>query len=210
MAERYHLLGCRGCGNVIIEAALTLAGLPFDYEEGDFENPGPERDRLLKLNPLGQSPTLILPDGTIMTESAAIILMINDAAPHAKLVPPPGAAERNAFLRWLIFLVAAIYPTFTYGDDPARWLADGTDPEQLRAATDRQRERAWRQVEQSVAAGPWFLGERFSALDIYVAAMTHWRPRKDWFRANCPKLFAVAAEAERLPALKPLFRKHFD
>ena len=209
MAERYLLLGCRGCGNVVVEAALTLAGLPFEYEEADFENAGPDRDRLLKLNPLGQSPTLILPDGTVMTESAAIVLMINDIAPAANLVPPPGAPERNAFLRWLIFLVAAIYPTFTYGEEPARWLAEGTDSGQLRESTDRQREHSWRLVESAIVARPWFLGERFSALDLYLAAMTHWRPRTDWFRIECPKAFAVGAAAERLPALNPLFRKHF-
>ncbi len=195
---------------MIVEAALTLAGLPFEYEEGDFENPGPDRDRLLKLNPLGQSPTLILPDGTVMTETAAIILMIDDIAPEAKLVPGRDTPERNAFLRWLVFLVAAIYPTFTFGDHPGRWLAEGTDPAQLRNSTDRQREQSWRQVESAVVAQPWFLGERFSALDIYLGAMTHWRPRKEWFRTECPKIFAIAAEAERIPALKPLFQHHFD
>jgi GST-like protein len=135
--------------------------------------------------------------------------MIDEMAPQAGLVPPQGSPERAKFLRWLAFIIAAIYPTFTYGDDPARWLAEGTDPGQLREATDRQRERSWRQVESAVAGAPWFLGERFSALDIYLGAMTHWRPRKDWFRTECPKVFAVATAAEEIPALKPLYRKHF-
>jgi len=53
------------------------------------------------------------------------------------------------------------------------------------------------------------LGARFSALDLYIAVMTHWRPGHDWFRAECPKLVSVAEQAERLPALAPLFREHF-
>ena len=30
-------------------------------------------------------------------------------------------------------------------------------------------------VEAAVAGPPWFLGERFSALDLYLASMTFWR-----------------------------------
>ena len=210
MAERYRLLGCRGCGNVVVEAALRVAGLPYRYEEVDYDQPGPARDRLVALNPLGQVPTLIMPDGSIMTESAAIVLLLDDMAPEAGLVPPPGTAERAPFLRWLIFLVAAIYPTFTYGDDPKKWLPDLEEATMLKTATDRHRESLWRQVEAAIAPAPWFLGARFSALDLYVGAMVHWRPRQTWFAKECPKLAGIAAEAERLPALAPLFRQHFD
>ena len=210
MVEVFHLLGCRGCGNFIVEAAFRLAGIAYHYDEGDYEEPGPDRDRLLELNPLGQVPTLIMPDGGIMTESAAIVLLLGDMAPEAGLVPPPGAPERARFLRWLVFLVAAIYPTFTYGDDPKRWLPDPEGAAMLRTATDRHRERLWRQVEAEIAPEPWFLGTRFSALDLYVGAMVHWRPRRPWFEAECSKLTAIAAEAERLPGLGPLFRRHFD
>lgn len=209
MTETFRLLGCKGCGSVIVEAALRLAGLPYDYEEVDYNKPGPERDRLLSLNPLGQVPTLLTPDGRVMTESAAIVLMIDDLAPEAALVPPRDACERSEFLRWLVFLVAAIYPTFTYGDDPKKWLPNSADADNLRLATDRHREELWRQVEASAASSPWFLGTRFSALDVYIGTMTHWRPRQGWFQAKCPKLFSIAAELEKLPALAPLFSSRF-
>ena len=209
MAEDYRLLGCRGCGSFIVEAAFRVAGIAYQYEEVDYEQPGPARDRLISLNPLGQVPTLIMPDGSVMTESAAILLLVNDLAPQAGLVPPPGAPERARFLRWLVFLVAAIYPTFTYGDDPKKWLPDPADAATLRSATDRHRQKLWRQIEAEITPDPWFLGTRFSALDLYVGAMVHWRPRQAWFAEECPKLAAIAVETERLPALTPLFRQHF-
>jgi GST-like protein len=210
MREAYRLLGCRGCGSVMVQAALLLAGLPYEYEEVDYNQPGPARDRLLALNPLGQVPTLILPDGSVMTESAAIVLMINDRRPEAGLAPPADAPERAPFLRWLVFLVSAIYPTFTYGDDPTKWLPDSQDANALREATGRHRERLWRQVEGAIDPRPWFLGERFSALDIYIGAMVHWRPRKEWFARECPKLSGIASAAQGLPALAPLFSAQFD
>jgi GST-like protein len=135
--------------------------------------------------------------------------MVVDIAPGVGLVPPAGAAERNAFLRWLAFLIAAIYPTHTYGDSPAKWLPDSADANALRIATDRHREALWRMVEANTDPRPWFLGTRFSALDIYIGAMTHWRPRQEWFARECPKLLALAREAESLPALSPLYRAQF-
>jgi GST-like protein len=210
MAEGYRLLGCRGCGSLIVEAAFRLAGIPYERQEVDYDQPGPARDRLLSLNPLGQVPTLVVPDGSAMTESAAIILMIDDRAPEAGLAPPRGAAERNAFLRWLVFLVAAVYPTHTYGDDPRKWLPGVPDPTVLRETTDRHREKLWKYVETQIDPRPWFLGSRFSAVDLYVATMTHWRPGREWFAKECPKLASVALETMRLPALSDLYREQFS
>lgn len=210
MTEKYRLLGCRGCGSIIVEAALRLAEIPYDYEEVDYDQPGPSRDRLFALNPLGQVPTLIMSDGGIMTESAAIIMMISEAAPEAGLVPAIGAEERLPFLRWLMFLVAAIYPTYTYGDDPKKWLPGLAQSTLLRTTTDQHRQKLWGFVENAIEPAPWFLGTRFSALDLYVGAMVNWRPRRDWFRAECPNLDSVAAAAEQLPAVQPLFRQQFS
>ena len=83
------------------------------------------RDRVLSANPPAQIPTLILPDGTVMTESAAITLLLTDIAGRDDLVPGPLASERARFLCWLIFMVANIFPTFTCADDPARFVDGG-------------------------------------------------------------------------------------
>jgi GST-like protein len=202
------LLGCQGCGNAIVECAFALARIPFDYEEVDYSADSPTRPRLLQVNPLGQVPTLVLPDGTVMTESLAMIHYVDDAAPGAGLIPPRGDPLRPVFYRWAIHIIAAVYPTFTYGDDPKKWVADESGAKQLRASTDAHRQEMWRRLE-SVAGSPWFLGERRSALDLYVASMTRWRPGRKWFEANTPKLVAIAQRASALEELTPVIKKNF-
>ncbi|HEY0194730.1 MAG TPA: glutathione S-transferase family protein [Kofleriaceae bacterium] len=202
----WRVLGSKGCGSVLAEAALTLAEIPFEHEEVDYAKPGPGLERLRQVNPLGQVPAVILPDGAVMTESAAIALYISELVPGAGLLPPPGDPQRPAALRWLVFLVAAIYPTFTYGDEPERWVADAGP--RLRASTDAHRIELWRRVEADLQ-GPWLLGARFSILDVYVAAMTHWRPRRAWFAEHCPKLMAIATAVEAEPRLHALFAASF-
>lgn len=118
MTGTYQLIGSKWTGSMIVEAAFALSGIPCEVEQIPYGGGGPDHQRLLGFNPLGQVPTLILPDGKVMTESAAIILHLADLAPQAKLAPAADDPLRPHFLRWLVFLVAALYPTFTYGDDP--------------------------------------------------------------------------------------------
>ena len=208
MAGTHRLLGCKGCGSAIVEAAFGLAGVPLETEEVDYSAESPTRERLLAVNPLAQVPALVLPDGRVLTESLAILHYLDDLEPGAGLIPPRGDPTRAAFYRWSVFLVAAIYPTFTYGDDPRKWVADEEGAKQLRESTDRHREACWLQLE-SAAGEPWFLGERRSALDLYVAVMTRWRPGILWFAKRTPKLTAIAKRAAAMDAVAPVIARNF-
>ena len=203
-----RLLGCKGCGNAIVEAAFALAGVPLDTEEVDYSPESPTRERLLAVNPLAQVPALVLPDGRVLTESLAILHYLDDLEPGATLIPPPGDATRAAFYRWSVFLVAAVYPTYTYGDDPKKWVANEEGAQQLRESTDRHRQALWLQLE-AAAGAPWFLGERFSALDIYLSVMTRWRPKRGWFETETPKLFAIARRTDARPELAEVWKRNW-
>ena len=120
----YKLYASPGCGSMLVEAAFARAGLPLDIVDIDWDDTGWDSEALKALNPLGQVPVLVLPDGSVMTESAAILMHVSEIAPHAALAPTLGDPTRPHFLRWLQFLVSAVYPTFTYGDRPEHWLPE--------------------------------------------------------------------------------------
>jgi GST-like protein len=203
------LHGQPGWGSAIVEAQLACYGLPFRFEVvGDLFDSAEARERLRALNPLAQVPVLVLQDGRVLSESAAITLHLADLTGRDDLVPGPRAAERPDFLRWLVFLVANVYPTFTYADDPSRFVkADETVRRAFRAEVDGYAQRLWGHVE-AAAVGPWFLGPRFSALDVYLAVMTQWRPKRPWFAAHAPKLLAAAERTEALPAVAPVMARN--
>ena len=205
----YKLFARPGWGSVLVEAQLAWYGLPYEIEDlDDLFKSTEARERLRPVNPLAQVPTLVLPDGQVLPESAAITLHLVDATQSADLVPAPGENVRAAFLRWLVFLVANIYPTFTYADDPARFVEGEATQQVFETNVGAYRQRLWRQVETVVGA-PSFLGPRFSALDIYIAVMTRWRPRRGWFEAECPHLYAVALRADGEPRLAGVWRRNF-
>jgi GST-like protein len=207
-ADRYVLFGVKGWGSALVEAMLECCGAPFELVEVEgFDAPSAARDRLLAYNPLAQVPTLVLPDGVVMRESAAIALLLSETFPEAGLAPKPGHSDRPAFLRWLIWLVANVYPTFTYADYPERWVR--TERDEFAGAVGAYRRKLWQQFEAEISSGPWVLRDRFSALDIYVGIMTHWRPRRTWFAEHCPQIHGVATMADAHPVLGPVLRRNF-
>ena len=140
----YSLFARAGWGSVLVETQLAWYGLKYQTEAvGDLFKEPHARDQLLPANPIAQIPTLILPDGTVMTESAAITLLLADITGRTDLVPEPSAHERAQFLRWLVFIVTNIYPTFTYADDPARFVGGEIGRSTFRANVDAYAKRLW-------------------------------------------------------------------
>ncbi|WP_032696264.1 glutathione S-transferase family protein [Raoultella planticola] len=169
--------GVPGWGSAISELMLTLANIPYHFVNvAGFDQPGPQRDSLMQINPLCQVPTLRLDDGSVMTESAAIALMILDSRPD--LAPAPGT--------------------------PQRWTADA--PEQLRENCIRYRQSLYLWLEQQLTAAPYALGADMSLLDCYIAAMCSWGPRRAWFMTHTPKFVAVADKVYQRPELQQVLR----
>lgn len=205
----YKLYGALGGGSAIVEGMLTRAGLPFTVTDLDWEAiyaTGPE---VAAVNPAGQIPALALPDGRTMAETVAIALYLSEVAPDAGLAPPVGDPLRPVFLRWLVTLSAAIYPMYTFGDRPERWVGAGDAAATLKANTIARTVELWRIIETELAPGQWMLGERWSALDIFVALMTRWRPGREKIGAAAPRTVAVAVRVEAMPDLAPVFKRHY-
>jgi GST-like protein len=194
---------------MIVQTALELTDHPYTLVDIPWEQTGWDGPVLAKINPLGQLPTVVLPDGTVLTETAAMLLHLDDLHPETSLVPPPGHADRPRFLRWLIFLVSAVYPTYTYGDVPRRWVEDDdAAAAHLRAGTDAHRIHLYEQLEREAGA-PWFLGDTFSAIDLYLRPMSFWRPGREHWEASLPRLFAISERVGEMPSMAAVEARYF-
>ncbi len=203
------LFAAPGGGSMLVEAAYALAGEPLDICDLEWSQDW-ALSPLAAINPLLQVPTLRLADGSVMTESAAILLHCAERFPHAQLAPPPGDPQRGEFLRWLLFYPSAIYPCYTFSDLPPRFVEGDVEAgEKLRRACDERLRLLYLQME-AAAREPFFLGQRMSAIDLYAWAANRWRPGREWFRAEAPKLNAIAAEVEKLSTLATVRARNID
>ena len=197
--------GVPGWGSAISEVMLTLAEIPYTFINVDgFDSDGPSRELLKKMNPLCQIPTLRLENGSVMTETAAIALMILDRRPD--LAPPVGHVERQQFQRLLIWLVANVYPTFTYADYPQRWAPDA--PAQLTKNGIEYRKSLYMWLNDQLSAEPYAFGEQLTLLDVYICVMRTWGPGHDWFQDNTPNISAIADAVCQIPRLRTVLKSN--
>ncbi|MEX0807206.1 MAG: glutathione S-transferase family protein [Dongiaceae bacterium] len=204
----YKVYARAGWGSVFVEALLTLAGQSYELIETDIRGRPDDRRKLAAINPMVQLPTIMTPDGSVMTESGAIALYVAEQAPQAKLAPLPGDRLRATYLRWQVFVVANIYASFMIDDKPSRWADGDAAQAAIKQRADAYRGELLAILEQNAGA-PWFLGERFSTLDLFVSMMTRWSPRRDWYKANSPKLYAIASSVDEMPALAAIWARNF-
>ncbi|HTC84869.1 MAG TPA: glutathione S-transferase family protein [Rhizomicrobium sp.] len=203
----YTLYGDLGSGAFSAEAALAEAGAPYRFELVSLEKNEQKQPAFLAINPSGKMPALRLPEGEIVTESAAILLTLADHFPQARLLPPQAGSGRAQAYRWLAFMAGEVYPIVEIVDYPERFVPAGA--EALRAkARDRIRERLL--VIERMIQGPFLLAHGFSILDIYAAMFTRWSLEPDWKLANIPRLMKLAEAVSQRPAIAPVWRRHFD
>ena len=202
------LHGSKGCGSAAIEALLELAVVPYQREMIDWEDPA-AWERLAAVNPLKQVPTLVIDGGQVLTESAAIMLWILDRDLAAPLITARGSAARAQLYRWLVFIPANVYAPITVGDFPERWVDGEAARASLKAHAVERVQAAWGIMEQALNPAPYLLGETLSALDVYVAMVSRWRPGRAWFEAHCPKLAAAVKLAEQHPVVAAVWARNF-
>lgn len=203
-----ELHGCKGCGSVVVEALLELAGVDYHRHVFDWEDAAGWA-RLRTVNPLGQVPLLVLDDGTALTETAAIALWIANTWPAAALLPDDPAQRALAY-RWTVYFASNVYQPVVIGDFPERWV-DGPEAQaSLKAHALERLRQAWAIFESSIEPSPFVFGERLGLIDVYLAMFGRWRPGRAWIAEQCPKAASVVRAAEGHPVVARVWSRNFD
>jgi GST-like protein len=210
MAGDYLVYGAAGSGSAPVEAALTLLGEPYRVEERVTWKDDAERQAMAAINPMRQVPALVLPSGELMTESAAILVWLADSHPGAGLAPAWDSPMRPRFLRWMNFISAQVYALFWVRDVPARLAADAAGEAVIKARTAERIAECWRIMGAEVRpAGRFLLGEEISVLDLYLAVVSRWGPRRKGFYAAAPGLAGVVRAVDADPRLAAFWAERF-
>jgi len=201
-ADRYTLYGAPGSGAVPVHAALTLIGAQVDVVNVATWESETERERMAAINPMRQVPALVLPSGEVMTESAAILLWLGDRYPDAGLCPAPDDPLRARYLRWMVYVPAAIYSMFWVRDVPSRLTPDPAAQHEMKARTAERIAECWRVMDRQLqGTTPYLLGERIGMLDLYVAVVSRWTPGRARFYREAPRLGEVVRRVDAEPRL---------
>ena len=209
----YTLFGFKGSGSAAVECALEMAGADYRIVEAASWEKGSALDELARVNPLQQIPTLLLPDGTVLTESAAILMHLGLAFPHAGLLGAE-ARERDLALRGLVYIAANCYSCISIVDYPERYTttADDASLAAVRAGARATLHRHWDIFADlyPVADGAFIGGEQPGALDLLAAVVSKWSGTRAHLAAARPAFSALLERIESHAAVALVFGRHWQ
>ena len=209
MTGNYVVYGAAGSGSVPVEAAMTLLGLDYEVVEGaTWSHDEAILARVGAVNPLRQIPALVTPSGETVTESAAILTWLADSHPEARLSPGLDDPRRAQFLRWMTFIPASIYALYWVRDDPTR-LVPPELADQVKARTAERIADCWGMMDSQLTPGRYLLGDEMTVLDLYVAVVSRWGPRRKRFYAEAPKMTPVVRRVDEDPRLADFWAERF-
>ena len=172
---------------------LEEVGTPYDVQLLDLTAGDQLKPAFLAINPMGKVPALAH-RGMVVTEVPAICAYLADAFPAAGLAPKLDDPARGTYLRWLVFSTAAFEPAVI--TRAMKW--EGGRRAMLGYGDfDTTMETA----AAAVRAGPWLLGEHFSAADVTLGAQIRWTTQFKLI-PDKPEFAAYIARLEARPALQ--------
>jgi len=180
----YTLYYSPGTASMVVHLALLEIGAPHRLELVDFDKDAQHGAAYLRLNPRGQVPTLVI-DGKPHFESAALLMILAERHPDARLAPPPGSALRADWYQWIVFFTNALGSVYRFWFYPPD-LGSDEHPPALRDALRSKIEDSWTLVDAHLAAGgPYMLGAEFSGVDLLALMYMRWsrnmpRPATEW------------------------------
>ena len=200
----YTLYYSPGTASMVVHLALLEIGAPYKLELVDFERGAQRSSEYLRLNPQGVVPTLII-DGHAYMESAALLLMLADRHPEAKLAPLPGSALRNEWYQSVVNLSNSLAATYRYWFYPPD-LGAAEHPPAIRAALQARIEAVWTRLDAQLAArGPYLLGKEFSGADLLATMLMRWSRNMPRSALEWPALKRLADLVRARPSWRRLY-----
>lgn len=210
MAE-ITLYGYQGSGSAAIEAALVWARLPYRLVNAASWDSESELEALRRVNPLLQIPALQWEDGSVMSESAAILVELALRHPASGLLPAEPVARARC-IRGLVYVAANCYAMIGIIDYPDRVVGEADDAlaERVRAASKRRLHELWgRFADQFDDGRPYLGGAAPDALDLLATVVSKWSGTRAHLQAERPGFLALLRRVEQHPVLAPVFERHW-
>ena len=168
-------------------------------------------NELALVNPLRQIPTLVMPGGQVLTESAAILIHLGLCYPASELLPQDSMARAQA-IRGLVFIAANCYSAISISDYPERWTTADSKAAQdkVRQAARSQLHRHWEIFADTFHGEPFLSGAQPGALDVLATVVSRWSGARAHLTAQRPAFTELLKRVESHPAVAPVFGEHWS
>lgn len=189
--------------------AFEWAGIPYRLCRVTRDERKGEAFRAA-LNPNGQVPVLLFPDGRVLSENAAILAWIGDQVPDRGLTPAFDTPERYVFYYWLSWFDSTFHAAHTPLFAPGRIHPDPAQHEAIKAQAAVAIAELLPRVERHLEGRTFFFLDRRTVLDGYVFAMGRWSEKRLDYATRFPRLAAFLDRMREDPAVQFLLALEKD
>jgi glutathione S-transferase len=190
-----------GNASLLPHLMLREIGRRFELRLVDRTRNEQKSAEYLELNPNGRIPTFV--DGDlVLFETAAIALHLADNYPDAGLAPPFGSPDRAQFYKWMVHLTNTPQAEFRAWFYPHEHVSDEAAASSVKAAAEIRLQAMFARIETQLGNGPWLLGERFSAADLFLFMLIRWGRSMEVPPRSRAGLMAFAERVLERPAVQ--------
>ncbi len=181
-----------------LKAKWTAERLGLDYEwiEIDLLKGETRTPQFLAINPAGQVPVVILPDGRPLAQSNAILLHL---AEGSDLIPADAYA-RAQMLEWMFWEQYSHEPYVAVARFKVRY--EGMPVESLEPRLVERGAAALQRLEDALAVGTFLVGGQLSLADVALVAYTRLAGEGGFDLSRYPKVQAWIARVEAALPIK--------
>jgi len=200
----YKLFNRPGSAGMAVEATFEFAGIDYELEniQSVAYRPAPESFR--RINPWGQLPALILPNGDTLTEVSAILIHLAATHPHSGIGPSPATPAGARFLRWIIFSAVNIHEAISRRTYPFRFTDNPDHYSEVQSAATTRLLHAMTTLNEAIGRGPFLLGDDMCAADIYFAMFVTWCDGE----CKLPMLQAIESQVRQHEKIATVWARH--
>ena len=175
---------------------LLEAGLDFTAEKVDLKSKKTESGAdYTTVNSKGAVPALIMEDGKLLTEGAAIVQYVADRKPQSGLAPASGTLERYRLMELLNYIASEMHKGYSPLFNPA------ITPE-AKAAAIAALDKKFTFLTAQLGDKPYLLGDTFTVADAYLFTVLSWSARVGVDLGKWPALAAYVARVKSRPKVQ--------
>jgi len=188
----YYLTGACSLASYI---SLIEAGQKFEAFAVDrATKQAADGKDYLAINPKGYVPALVLDNGEVLTENAAVLIYIASLDKSRKLGPEPGTWPFYRLLEWLGFINSEVHKSMGVLFRP--------NSDEVKAAGRELVVKRCEYIEKSLGEKPFLTGDNFTVADAYLYVTLSWRERLNVDISHLPKLTAYYERCRARPSVQ--------
>ena len=190
-----------GAVSMATHIALEELGAPYRLEPILIREGQQLSESYRRVHPLGRVPALEVAQGSILTETPALLGYIADQAPALELLPrePLQRARAN---EWMSLLSSAVHVAFISFFRPQRYTSDEAAVAALKVDGKQRFFELLRHVETRLPEIGFVLGERYSLCDSYLSVFFLWARRFELPVAELPRYARLLSQVLPRPAVR--------